>query len=67
MPSGANRTEREILVEQIRASYRGRINFEDDITLQLKDEEWGGEFVDYFGDSVPDRSVVRVVVENNKM
>ena len=29
----------------------------------MKDEEWGGAFVDYFEDRVPDKSVLRVIVE----
>ena len=29
----------------------------------MKDEEWGGTFVDYFEDRVPDKSVLRVIVE----
>ena len=44
VPSEAmNKTEREVLLEQIRICYRERINVEDSITLQVKDEEWGGE------------------------
>ena len=66
-PEGMNKTEREVLLEQIRNSYRERINVEDSITLQVKDKEWGGEFVDDFSDSIPDRSVVRVLVERKKV
>jgi len=64
-PEGMNKTEREVLLEQIRISYREWINVEDSITLQVK--EWGGEFVDYFSDSIPDKSVVRVLVERKKV
>ena len=29
----------------------------------MKDKEWGGAFVDYFEDGVPDKSVLRDIVE----
>ena len=31
--------------------------------IQLKSEEWHGQFVDFQGDSLPDRAVVRVIDE----
>ena len=35
-----------------------------DLLLQIKDDNWGGMFVDIVeGHSIPDRSVVKVVVE----
>ena len=37
------------------------VNAEDELLLQRKDEEWGGEFVDIAeGEQVPDRSVIKV-------
>ena len=34
----------------------------DNICLQIRDENWGGEFVDLLDQGVPDRSVVRLIV-----
>ena len=31
--------------------------------IQLKSEEWHGQFLDFQGDSLPDRAVVRVIDE----
>jgi hypothetical protein len=31
--------------------------------IQLKSEEWNGQFVDFRGDSLPDRAVVRIIDE----
>ena len=31
------------------------------IFLQVKDEEWGGDFVDYFEGTVTDKSIFRIV------
>ena len=56
-------TEREALIWSIRIEYGDKIASQDNITLQLKDEDWGGIFFDFFQDSVPDRSIFKAVVE----
>ena len=61
------KTEREVLVEQIRASYKERIKIEDTITLQIKDEDWGGLFVDFFTENIPDKSVFKIIVEKKEV
>ena len=60
-PQGS--TEKEMLYEKIRAAFCGRIRGDDHLTLQKKDESWGGLFVDFLDDVIEDRSVFRVVVE----
>ena len=37
-----------------------------EVLLQIKDEDWGGEFVDLQGDSVSDRAVVKVLLTTSK-
>ena len=37
-----------------------------EVLLQIKDEDWGGEFVDLQGDSVSDRAVVKVLSTTSK-
>jgi len=57
--SGA--TEREAILASIRSAFS--IEQNDTVTLQVKDESWGGAFVDYFKDCVPDKTVFQVVVD----
>ena len=33
-----------------------------EVLLQMKDEDWGGEFVDIQGGTVPDRAVVKALL-----
>ena len=61
------KTEREVLVAEIKASYKERITNEDKVTLQIKDEDWGGLFVDFFSENVPDKSVFKIIVEKNQV
>ena len=56
-------TEREFLLKEIRHVYRERISPSDKLFLQVKDEEWGGVFVDFFSDVVPDKSIFKVILE----
>ena len=60
--SGEN-NEREVLLKQIREVFRERIGTDDRVTLQVKDKEWEGMFIDFFSNEVPDRGVFRVIVE----
>jgi len=66
VPPGGDKTKREVLEEQIpvRASFREKINIEDSITLQVLDKDWDGLFFGFFDDTVPDRSVFRIIVED---
>ena len=44
-----------------------RIKPTDRITLQIKDNEWQGVFIDFFfGGDVDDRSIFRVLVEKSQ-
>ena len=49
----SSKTEFELLIERVRDVCT--------IFLQVKDEEWGGAFVDYFEDIVPDKNIFRIV------
>lgn len=57
------KTERDVLLAAVRAAYSDRIGPEHRLTFQVKDEGWGGLFVDFFGDEVTDRSVMKVILE----
>ena len=37
-------------------TFSDKIEDNDAVVLQMKDEEWGGAFVDYFEDRVPDKA-----------
>lgn len=37
-------------------------NTSPDVLLQVKDEDWGGEYVDILGDTVQDRAVVKALL-----
>ena len=60
-------TERERLLLEVRAAYGDRINPTDRLTLQIKDHEWQGMFIDFFGDDIEDRSIFRVLVEKSEV
>lgn len=64
---GGSRSEREALISSIRETFSDKIEDNDAVVLQMKDEEWGGAFVDYFEDRVPDKSVLRVIVEKSQV
>ena len=44
-------TEREALLKEIKVNFKERICIEDKVTLQMKDEDWGGVFVDFFAET----------------
>ena len=52
-----------MLISLIRETFSDKIKDNDAVILQMKDEEWGGAFIDYFEDRVPDKSILRVIVE----
>ena len=56
-------TERECLLAAIKTAYEDKIGEGDKITLQLKNEDWGGFFVDFFRDDVEHKSVLRMLIE----
>ena len=56
--------EREVLIKLVREVYTERIDANDSVTLQMKDEQWGeGIFVDFFQNVVPDQAVFKAIVE----
>ena len=61
---GSNeKNEREALVKRIREIFGERIADDDHVTLQIKDQEWEGMYIDFFENEVPDRAVLKVIVE----
>lgn len=39
------------------------LNQQEDLLLQIKDEDWGGEFIDLSAsDEIPDKSVLKLVL-----
>ena len=49
--------------ERVRTVFKDVIA-EADFFLQLKDDEWGGEFVDLVGQEIPNHSILRAVVHH---
>ena len=61
--SGDPDEEREALLQAIVEAFVD-VKIRDDLVLQLKSEEWGGEFVDLKANQeIPDRAVLKVVSE----
>ena len=61
----ASKGGREALIRAVREVFNDVLSDDDDsdeqLLLQIKNEEWNGEFVDLVSE-VPDRSVLKVVV-----
>ena len=58
--------ERKSLVAAIGDTFKDVVNdgFSDDVVVQMKSEDWGGEFVDVPKDAViPDRAVLQIITE----
>ncbi len=53
-------TEREALVRQAKQMFHLPPGAR--VVLQLKDEEWGGEFIDYVHEQIPDKAVYRLAL-----
>ena len=65
-------TERKALVLSVASAFEDVFDAEppspSNLLLQLKSEEWGGEFVDLKSDEpIPDRSVLRIVLGKCKV
>ena len=56
-------TEKDLLICEIRKTFSDRIPVDSRLTLQQKNESWGGAFIDYFGDVIEDKSVFKVLVD----
>ena len=58
-------SEMEALSKAVRASFTDIIPTGSEILLQVKNEEWGGGFVDMIinADEIADRSILRVVLK----
>ena len=54
-----------MLFEKIKGVYSERIQADDRLALQRKDDSWGGVFVDFFDKVIEDRSFFKVVVEKS--
>ena len=56
-------SEREALLKCVREAFCDRIAADDCVTLQIKDDEWQRMYIDFFANDVPDRAVLKVIVE----
>ena len=52
-----------MLHTQVRDAYKERIQPDDTVTLQVKDDDFEGMFVDFFEGEIADKSIFRVIVE----
>ena len=50
---------KENLLEEIRVVFKDQLASEEDVYLQIKDESWGGIFVDFLNQEIPDRSILK--------
>ena len=57
--------ELQPLLAAVKAAYNDVIKVNGELIMQLKSEDWGGEFVDlHKGSTIPNRSVVKVIAVN---
>ena len=59
--SETTQSERKLLEEEIRNMFSDLLAPRDKIYLQVKDEEWGGIFVDFLEDDVVHKCVFRMM------
>ena len=52
------------LTDAIKRVYADKLQIDGELVIQLKDENWGGEFVDASTTTIPDRGVVKVIDVN---
>lgn len=64
---GGVQSEREVLLTEIRRTFADLLSPSDSITLQIRDASWGSMFVDFFGDTIDNRAVFKLVVERGKV
>ena len=57
----------DLLLREVRKSYKERIQPDDCLTLQMKESDFDGIFVDFFEGEIPDKSVFRVIVEKSQV
>ena len=66
-PSGNNETSslicafKETFADAL-GEERESTSLDHEVLLQMKNEDWGGEYVDIQGDTVPDRIVVKALL-----
>ena len=56
-------SERDLLLTEVRRTFADQLSSSDSITLQIRDISWGGVFVDFFGETIDNRAVFKLVVE----
>ena len=64
---GEESSELCLLQQKVREEFKEITNPEDKLTFQMRDKDFGGLFVDYFEDKVPDRAVFKVVIERHQV
>ena len=55
--------DRSQLISTVRSTYADKVSDKTTITLQIEEAEWGGRFIDFFGDTVVDKSVFRAIMD----
>lgn len=58
-------TERESFLTEVRRSFSKKIGDQDKLTLQTQHSDWDGVYVDYFSDSIEDKSRFKLIVEQS--
>ena len=53
------------LIASIKSAFDDQLAPTSSLILQIRDEEWGGVFVDLISQDVPDRSVVKIFVDKD--
>ena len=64
---GGVHSEREMLLTEIRRTFADLLSPSDLITLQICDTSWGNVFMDFFGETIDNRAVFKLVVEREQV
>ena len=64
---GGVHSECEMLLTEIRRTFADLLSPSDLITLQICDTSWGNVFVDFFGETIDNRAVFKLVVEREQV
>ena len=64
---GGVHSERELLLTEIRRTFADLLSPSDSITLQICDTSWGNVFVDFFGETIDNRAVFKLIVEREQV
>ena len=55
--------EKESMLEAIREVFKDVVTLNNNFLIQLKNEKWGGEFLDLAEETIQDQSILHLIVD----